>query len=60
MRKYLRLADAPSQVAAKTFMSRKWQQPSLLVAKLVKLNLKELTTLRNKKNCQWDVNAFAS
>ena len=32
----------------------------LLVAKLAKLNLKELTTLRRKKTGTWDVIAFIS
>ena len=65
MHKNLRLADAPSQVAAttlnETLCFHKLQQRSrimeifdilavaFLVAKLSKLNLKRLTTLRSKQ-----------
>ena len=68
------LADAPLHVAATTLMAHFVSQIAtafqnsgniclvvvLLVAKLAKLNLKGLTTLRRKKTGTWDVIAFIS
>ena len=70
----MRLADAPSEVAATTFIvhyvsqiaigsqnnGNIWLPVAYLVAKLVKLNVKGLTTLRSKKTSTWNTIAFAS